>query len=185
MAGERETIKREVMGEQPELPLTPMIDIIFQLLIFFMFAMKFSGGEGWLYARLPSNRGIWYEKTPPITLQEVRVKLLWVRKGVAHPTWRDLIREPTQDPSGKLGTIYLEVDQTPCGSPGHPDWRKLLERLKIAKRRFKPTLHYKSLPVIIEAYKMVPFKYVTYALNTVIKAGIKEVSFAMPEIKIR
>jgi len=185
MAGQAERIIKESVEESPELPLTPMIDVIFQLLIFFMFAMKFSGGEGWLYARLPTNRGLQYSGTPPITLQEVRVKCLWVRKGVPNPTWRDLIREPTQDPTGKLGTIYLKIDRTPCGIPGRPDWRKLLERLKVAKSRFRPTRHYKSLPVIIEAYKMVPFKYVIYALNTVIKAGVTEITFAAPEIPIR
>ena len=185
MSGETHILRREAMEEQPDLPLTPMIDVIFQLLIFFMFALKFSGGEGWLYARFPTNMGPPYQRTPPLRIQRVRVKLLWVRKGVAQPTWRDLIREPTQDPKGELGCIYLKIDRTPCGVPMHPDWRKLLERLKVAKSRFRPTRHCKSLPVVIEAYKMVPFKYVIYALNTVLKAGVTKITFAAPEIPIK
>ena len=134
---------------------------------------------------LPVKAPLDYSSPPPITLQEVRVKLLWVRKGVAQPTWRDLIREPEQDPEGKLGTVYLKVDRATCGTPGEPDWHKLLERLKIAKSRFRPTRHHKSLPVIIEVSKMVPFKYVIYALNTVLKAGVTNVTFAVPEVPIR
>ena len=115
----------------------------------------------------------------------MRVKLLWVRKGVPNPTWRDLIREPAEDPTGRLGTVYLKVDRTPCGSPGKPDWGKLLERLKTAKKRFRPTPHSRSLPVIIEAYRMVPFRYVIYSLNTILKAGLPHITFAAPEIPIR
>ncbi|RKY18982.1 MAG: hypothetical protein DRP63_01315 [Planctomycetota bacterium] len=185
MSGETHILRREVMEERPDLPLTPMIDIIFQLLIFFMFALKFSGGEGWLYARFPTNMGPNYEHTPPLSIHRVRVKLLWVRKGVAQPTWSDLIRQPYQDPSGDRGCIYLKVDRTPCGVPGKPDWRKLLQRIGVAKSRFRPTRHFRSLPVIIEAYKMVPFKYVIYALNTVLKAGITHITLAAPEIPIR
>ena len=185
MSGETHNFRREAMQEQPDLPLTPMIDVIFQLLIFFMFAMKFSGGEGWLYARFPTNMGPGYQRTSPLSIHRVRVKLLWVRKGVAQPTWRDLIRQPYQDPKGNRGCVYLKVDRTPCGAPGRPDWRKLLQRIALAKSRFRPTRHFRSLPVIIEAYKMVPFKYVVYALNTLIKANVKEITFAAPEIPIK
>ena len=48
MAGEGQKLVKESLEEEVNLPLTPMIDVVFQLLIFFMFTMRFSGGEGWL-----------------------------------------------------------------------------------------------------------------------------------------
>ena len=38
-----------------EAPLTPMIDIVFQLLVFFMLTMQFKESEGKLLSQLPSD----------------------------------------------------------------------------------------------------------------------------------
>ena len=38
-----------------EAPLTPMIDIVFQLLVFFMLTMQFKESEGKLLSQLPSS----------------------------------------------------------------------------------------------------------------------------------
>jgi len=42
--------------EEEELEITPMIDVVFLLLIFFIFATKFPKQEGKLEASLPSKR---------------------------------------------------------------------------------------------------------------------------------
>ena len=170
MSGETHILRRGAMEEQPDLPLT---------------LMKFSCGEGWLYARLPTNTGSGYQRTPPLSIRRVRVKLLWVRKSVAQPTWRDLIRQYYQDHKGDRGCVHLKVDRIPCGVPERHDRCKLLQRIRLAKSRSRPTRRFRSIPVIIEAYKMVPFKYVVYALNTLIKANVKEITFAAPEIPIK
>ncbi len=54
------------------LDMTPMVDIVFQLLIFFMLAARFRSEEGKLVAHLPKDRGQG-TGTPTIDLQEVRV----------------------------------------------------------------------------------------------------------------
>ena len=38
-----------------EVPLTPMTDIVFQLLVFFMLTMQFKESEGKLLSQLPSD----------------------------------------------------------------------------------------------------------------------------------
>lgn len=50
--------KTERAPEEFETNMTPMIDVIFQLVLFFVFSMKFLAFEGQINAFLPRDRGI-------------------------------------------------------------------------------------------------------------------------------
>jgi len=56
--------KKRRRGKLPEdikrndLNMTPMIDVVFQLLIFFMLSMKFVQAEGSLLSQLPKDKGL-------------------------------------------------------------------------------------------------------------------------------
>lgn len=63
---------REVES-QFELEMTPMIDVIFQLLIFFMCTISFKILEGKLDTFLPKNKGPG-DDTPPI-MKELRLRI--------------------------------------------------------------------------------------------------------------
>ncbi len=68
--------KRKVDTEKPvEPPMTPMIDVIFQLLIFFILTMKFKEVEGKLLSQLPKDKGLSSSSVPQPELQEVRIVL--------------------------------------------------------------------------------------------------------------
>jgi biopolymer transport protein ExbD len=68
--------KRKVGEEKPiEPPMTPMIDVIFQLLIFFVLTMKFKEVEGRLLSQLPKDKGLQSSSVPQPELQEVRIVL--------------------------------------------------------------------------------------------------------------
>ncbi len=176
MANEGKKLQREAMDEEVEIKMTPMIDIIFQLLIFFMLACRFKTQEGELKAFLPKNRGMNTAGTPAITLQEVRVKLLWVEKGSYRET------------SNKKGRVLLKVRDIKfpyvTDDRGNlvPNYKKLYKYVCSARDNFRPTRSYKSLPVIIDARKLIPFEHVVFALNECVRAGIKEITFAAPEI---
>jgi|GEM_PF-1009104 len=194
MAREAKKMLQGALTEDVELPLAPMIDVIFQLLIFFMFALKFTGEEGRLYAKLPTNRGLGYEGTPPITLQEVRIKLLWVQKG----NWSKRMlpedyEQAKKNPSTRSwwvqnGMTVLKIRDDflmrgGMNSPeAKPDWKALEARIRKGIQNFKPTKSYPTLPVIIEGYQLVPFQHVVSALNVCVKAGVKDITFAAPEI---
>lgn len=177
MPGESKKMRQEAEDEEVKLSLTPMVDIVFQLLIFFMLACRFKTQEGEIRAFLPKNRGMGTAGTPAITLQEVRVKLLWVQRGThretKHPTNGRALLKVKNISFSYVTNRYGEV---------MPDYDKLYKYIKKASQNFKPTKSYKSLPVIIDARALVPFKHVVFALNECVRAGIKDITFAAPEI---
>ncbi len=61
------------LAKNEELPMTPMIDIIFQLLIFFMCSMPFKKLEGKLNSWLPKDKGLNPVSVPKPELQEIRI----------------------------------------------------------------------------------------------------------------
>ena len=71
--------RRKMEMDEVELELTPMIDIVFNLLIFFML-QKFQTTEGIIQAYLPKNRGMG-SGTPSLDLNEVRIKCLYRDKS--------------------------------------------------------------------------------------------------------
>ncbi|MFH1422235.1 MAG: biopolymer transporter ExbD [Planctomycetota bacterium] len=184
MAAKKETqiarMRRESVDEKVDIQMTPMVDCVFQLLIFFMLACRFRTTEGKINAFLPKNRGLGIESTPHITIQEVRVKLLWVE--------RNSNRE-TKDPEN--GRVALKIEDRYFryvqGGPNNteliPDYDELFRVLENARDKFTPSpnSNYKALPVIIDARRLVPFQHVVHTLNTCIRANIKDVTFAAPE----
>jgi hypothetical protein len=178
MAGESKKIREEMQDEEPDLSMTPMIDIIFQLLIFFMLACRFKTEEGQMHAFLPKNRGMGTAGTPAITLQEVRIKLLWCRLDS---------RRETTDPVN--GVTYLKVKDryfpfvTNKMGERVPDYNQLYHYIVEASRNFTPTRSYSSLPVIIDARPLVPFKHIIYSMNECVRAKITDITFAAPEIE--
>ena len=64
----------DMLGEEAKTDMTPMIDVVFLLLIFFM-CMKFKSFENRLDADLPETEGLSSSNTPPPPLQQLRIKL--------------------------------------------------------------------------------------------------------------
>ena len=57
---------KKLLKEKAELDMTPMIDVVFLLLIFFMCTMKFITLEGQLSAELPKDVGLSRSYSPPV-----------------------------------------------------------------------------------------------------------------------
>ncbi len=70
----RKKKRRPVEETKPDdLNMTPMIDVVFQLLIFFMLSMHFKEVEGKLISQLPKDKGLAPTHVLQPELQEVRV----------------------------------------------------------------------------------------------------------------
>jgi biopolymer transport protein ExbD len=170
-------MRQEAMDEEPEIMMMPMVDIVFQLLIFFMLACRFRTTDGQLRAFLPKNRGQGTAGTPAITLQEVRVKLLWVIPGTTRES-----KDPSKGQTLlKIKDIRFKNIQNRYGEI-LPDYKGLYQYICRARDHFKPTRTYRTLPVIIDARALVPFKHVIFALNECVRANIEDITFAAPEI---
>jgi biopolymer transport protein ExbD len=160
-----------------DMDMNPMIDIVFNLLIFFMCATKFRTAEGMIESYLPKNRGTG-PGTAEIELTEVRIKLLW-----CDATGRET--------KGKKGFVVLKIGDEPFNAAGdleaqpYPEtstvWASLHAKILELKTAYNGS-NPKGRPVIIDSRQHVPTKFVVSTLNEVVRAGIQDVTFAAPEL---
>ena len=68
-------------GEDTELNMTPMIDIVFQLIIFFLLTLKFKTLDRRIESMLPKHAGL--IKTPAPVPDETKIKIKVYRRDVA------------------------------------------------------------------------------------------------------
>jgi biopolymer transport protein ExbD len=142
----------------------PMIDIVFNLLIFFMCATKFKTAEGAIESYLPKNQGL-ATTSQPQDIDEVRVTVSW-REGRA---------------TVRLGANLLsqEGDWDVADPSLSPVWGRLAAGLRDLK---KSDTGVEPFPVTLDIRPDVPHQYAVSALNEVIRVEIKEVRFAAPEL---
>jgi biopolymer transport protein ExbD len=140
--------KRDV--EEAKMDMTPIIDVVFNLLIFFMLTMNFPKEEGLLLAYLPKDQGLSQSQVQQKELEEIRVSISKASKEA-----KAVIR------IGNTTVPDPEIDSTP-----------LISRLKGLMGSNSET------PVIIDPSRLAEFKYVIYVLNACKTAGVREIKFA-------
>jgi biopolymer transport protein ExbD len=174
----RRSREEEFLEEEPRLSMTPMIDVVFQLLIFFMLACRFKTEEGNLRNHLPRGFGKTTQRmTKPIVLDDLRIKLLWYDPS---------FNRPTQDPVRgrvvlKVGKNVIPTVKNKLGE-AEPDWGHLYNIICQARDNYTPVPDYPTKPVTIDARRHVPFKHVIRALNECVRARLTDVMLAAPEI---
>ncbi|MBI2192874.1 MAG: biopolymer transporter ExbD [Planctomycetes bacterium] len=136
-----------------QLNMTPMIDVTFQLLIFFMVGMQIRVPEGILRAYLPKDRGTGGRpKDDQVPPPELRIRLE---------------RDQASVPGNVKVNIFFEQYQ--CESIA--DLESKLLRLGAEMS---------TIPVVIDGRSDVPFRYILGALNACVKAKFTEISFKAP-----
>ncbi|MHC4597460.1 MAG: ExbD/TolR family protein [Planctomycetota bacterium] len=147
--------KKGFTGDDIEPNMTPMIDVCFQLLIFFMVTSKFKTLEGKLAAYLPKDKGLQNYKIEEQTLP-VRVVLRW-------------------NPTIRRCKVY--VGQVLCN---YDD-----QGIERALRKVKQIKQTGTDKAEIDAGGDVPMGWVVQALNMLIKADMPEINFtgAMDPLK--
>lgn len=147
---------RRASGRSAELNLTAMLDVCFQLLIFFVLTASFSVGEGILPADLPQGESQAESDEPPPT-QPINISLRSLGGG-------DVAIELAGDPSppGTFQELYqkLQSMQVSDANPTAP---------------FNP-----DDPVIIEAEGSVEWTHLVNAFNAAVRARYSNVNFAQP-----
>ncbi len=144
-----------------DLPMTPMIDVIFQLVIFFMCAAHFKQIEGKLESYLP-DKGINPILDPRPPSPELRIRL--VDRGEAVVAFLE---------GRELGRFPADVRRLEGISP---KWDRIAQEAAPfyrANRKKDPRAY-----LSIDAAPKVPFQYVVSTLDACRRAGIDAVEFA-------
>ena len=142
------------VGESDENPVninvTPLVDIIFCLCVFFMISFKFKQLEGKFETWLPKDKG--FEGMPlKAVIQEIRVALFWDDVNLA------VVR--------KMGTRLVPEDD------------QLLKLITDSYEDFK-RLNKPDVGLTIDADFRVPWESVVGVMNLGKKAGVAKVEFA-------
>lgn len=147
---------RRAMKDKIEMEFTPMIDVVFLLLIFFMCTLKFKTLESKLATYLPTDKGLntHFEELEPI--EKIRIKLSLRR--------------------GKECICY--INGRPIGIlPGAQ--KKVYERIRQLKRASEKS------PAEIDPDPRVPHGFVVNVVDECMRAKLAEITFtgALPDLK--
>jgi len=133
-------------------PLTPMIDVVFQLLLFFLLGCQFRMSEGQIQARLPDISGP--QSTPPIQVDPIKVLL---------------------SPAGLEGeAVRIEIADSNLSTN---DPRALHGYLLQLRDRYESD----EVPVIITPAHEVRWTHIVEAFNQAVRARFKNIGFAPAE----
>ena len=165
----KRSILEEFSKENCDLPMTPMIDVVFLLLIFFMCTLKFKTLEGKLAAYLPKDVGVNQTEAEPIEKVEITIKVLregtkWHPRGQEFGPW-----------SGKAGTRYsfgsdrlLEYSIGPRKTTRIEDLTTRLAQLHKADE---------TRPATIDSRQGTVYEDVIEVLDIVMDTGFEECTF--------
>jgi len=143
--------KGKIEEASMESNMTPMIDVIFQLIIFFMCSIHFKSLEGKLYSYLPRDKGMSNTSVTDPILDEVRIKLAFSE-------------------SAPLLTRIKVGDK-------EYDWDSLYKHMQgLSASLVTPSGD--IIPVKIDSDEKIPVQSVVNALNICKKAGVQKTEFA-------
>ena len=170
MANRRKRKLEEATAADADMEMTPMIDVTFLLLIFFMCTIKFKTLEGKLSAYLPKDRGNNPDPADPV--EAVEIKMTVVNQGTKYNA------TPSGEPGGPWdGTsrfvfgpdrkISFQIGPEPL-----PDVAAVGRSL-VQKFQADP-----EAPVTIDPRKGIIYEDVVHVLDKAIQAGFTDISFA-------
>jgi biopolymer transport protein ExbD len=141
--------KKAVAPTKMELNMTPMIDVVFQLLIYFIITCEFVAGEGILTATMPAGTG----SADDIPKLEQQIKILVSSRGE---------------------TGYrIDIDKSPTAPSTFGDLGKALEGM-LEKNGGPFTT---DNPIVIQPGGDVRWNHVVNAFNAALRAKYKNIAF--------
>lgn len=151
---------RPEVSNETEMEMTPMIDVVFLLLIFFIVTLKFKTLEGKLEAALPKDRGTATSPAEPI--EKIEIVVTVANPGILQP-----------DPKAKKAKIYVgRVVNYTIGTfktQAIDSLREHLEKLKRGAAELPP--------VSLSPRRNVINGDVIPILDVVIETGFEEIAF--------
>ena len=138
-------------GGKRRIDMTPMIDCVFQLLLFFLVATRFMPNEGKIQARLPRLKGPAVVKVMPI---KVRLTAVGVERD----------------------GVQIAIEGSDKSIPDFEEFHAILatERLRYGATSGK-------VPVIIRPERDVAWQHALDAINQAVRAKFENVAFAQSD----
>ncbi|MHC4606521.1 MAG: ExbD/TolR family protein [Planctomycetota bacterium] len=171
--------------DQP--PLTPFIDVIFQMLIYFMLTMHFKELEGKLLSQLPKDKGL--DPTPVNypELHEVRIFLCTdpstIREHMNNKGRHEKRRKPNDTVAvfvelTELGTVY-KTEKFGAKKQHNKNIYRTIGQKTAELWNVTPSYwdEAKKAPVILDADSEVPYEHIIGAVNSCKENGIDNMEF--------
>ena len=176
MTSKRERKSKSAIHEEVSLELTPMIDVTFLILIFFMCTLKFKTLESKLVTYLPLDKGI--STAPGMEAERVEVILKVPREDWGKKPFERRVIIMRNGSNTALGECR--------GVRSDPDNPKQLTFDLVPPDTFEKVREYAQLVRTaslesqskIHADSRVPHAYVVCVLDILIEAGFKDVSYS-------
>jgi len=163
--------------EEVKLELTPMIDVTFLILIFFMCTLKFKTLEGKLVSYLPTDKGLSTAQAD-IEFEDAEIILKVKKEDWNKPTLeREIIFQRNGDntPFGRCRGIRLDP-KDPKKATWDLDPPNTLEAVKEYLDKVRATSPESKAK--INAYARTPHMYVVQVLNMMIEAEFNDISYS-------
>ncbi len=161
----------DIAKEESKLEMTPMIDVTFLLLIFFMCTLKFKSLEGKLAAYLPKDVGVNSSDAEPIEKVEIVCKVL--KEGRRVEPRKDK-SEPAVEWDGVAGTRYEYEGREMIYGIGPKITTDLEEIARTLKRIHEND---PERPATIDARKGTVYADVVGLLDAAMNANFTDVTF--------
>ena len=166
-------INKDASKEEFGLQMAPMIDVTFQLLIFFLCTLKFRTLEGKLGAYLPKDVGV--NTSPAEPLEKVEVQIHLVKEGVKRAEWDSGVEYIPEEHGRAFQYVGREVEFTlgPNKTSNLATLRTMLEKQVNVNRKPDGT----ARPCAIDPRKGVLYEEVVRVLDTAKEVGFTEITF--------
>ena len=182
----RKKRRREEDTEPEQLNMTPMIDIVFQLLIFFMLTLQFKEVEGKLMSVLPKDKGPIDTPAPTPIIPEVRVIVCAGGDPEIHRTNKGRHVDTPKDGASCLilverhdmGRVSKTADDPGATDSNRDTYRVSGVRAAEIMELLKQTASPGHKPVLIlDTDSEVPYEHVIGLINGLKEEGIQNIEF--------
>jgi len=166
------TAERKLPKTSYDLPLTPMIDVVFLLIIFFV-SIQFKRLAGELEAHLPRTPGVVNRIQPEDQLIDNHI---WVNVRVLKVWQPNIVVDPEtgkREVSGAAQPVVITVNQQPIS-----DFDAL--QYELSSRKFQLEADGKTPLVVLELDPRLTFQNVVSTVNAAKKAKFAHISFTPP-----
>ena len=183
MAKRKRRSTAEVENEGAD--MTPMIDVVFQLLIFFMLTMQFKEIEGKLLSQLPKDKGLAPSHVLQPELQEVRIVIC--AGGDTRMHKHDKGKHEKADKNNEICKVMVEnhdigetylTEKHGKGAHNKSIYAALAAKVKeLVDAQPSTKDATKKAPVILDADSEVPYEHIIGAVDSCKQLGIDNVEF--------